>query len=130
MVRKPNTGRRAGEDYRARAVEWVELYRLAQASPDGRHCLNPEDDYEEQTFIYGDDPGPLLQALGGFARHGTFEFIDSYGIAEMLMRHELKTLRAGGLTYQNAILALAEKHHKSESTIGRMVRLLSKRDTD
>lgn len=68
------------------------------------------------------DPEPLLQALEGFAKHGTFVFIDEDEIAEMLMRHQLRALRADGMKYEAAIAELAENHHTSESVIARMVR--------
>lgn len=119
-------------------VQMIEQWRqcglsctaLAQASPDGRHCLNPADEWECQTFIDATDIEPLLLALGDFAKNDTFEFMDSFGIADMVMRHEFKELRASGQTYQNAIAELAEKHHSSRSTIERIVRSTSNRDTD
>ena len=119
MANRIKTGRRATDD-RARAARWVELYRLAQASPDGRHCLNPQDEYECQAFIDGCDPEPLLQALESFVKHGTFAVMDTF--EPLLTRIEMRELRDGGMTYENAIAKLAEEHNTSASTITRRVR--------
>ena len=130
MLRKAKIDRRAGEAERDRARQWVELYRLAASSPNGRHCLNPEDVQEEHAYIYADDPGPLLSLLEGFAKHGSFFIRDTYGIPEMILREELKVIRAGGKSYIAAIADMAEKYHCSPSKIERAVKLPSKRDTD
>ncbi len=127
MVKKEKIGRRATKEDRARAAKWVELYRLAQASPDGRHCLNPQDELECQAYIDENDPEPLLDALERFVEHGTF--VDMRDIDPLLVRIEVSDLRAGGEKYAAAIAAVAEKHHTSDSNINRML-ALSKRDTD
>jgi hypothetical protein len=119
MANRVKTGRRATDD-RARAARWVELYRLAQASPDGRHCLNPQDEFECQAFIDGADPEPLLLALENFVEHGTFAVM--HNLEPLLTRIEMRTLRDGGMTYEDAIAKLAEDHNTSESTITRRVR--------
>jgi len=129
-MRKSKTGRRADDSYRQQAAHWVEIYRLAESSPNREYCLNPEDEPEIQVFVNADDPSHLLRVLESFAREGTFEFIDTFGIKEMLMRHELKSIRASGKSYEVAVEELAERHHCSVSTIERAVRLPSKRDTD
>lgn len=131
MAFRTSIVRRAVSDDRKRAREWAALYRLAQASPDGSYCLNPQpDNPEEQAFIYANDVSFLVSLLENFAKHGTFANIDTMGIERLLMREELKTLREGGMSYQDAIAELANKHNKSESTIERMVRLPSKRGSD
>ena len=120
MAGKIKTGRRAGDADRSRAAELVELYRIAQASPGGSYCLNPEDDYEVQTYIDANDPELLLWALEQFAENGTFANLMDF--RPLLMGSELEQLRSGGMTYEDAVAALAEKHNTSESTITRMVR--------
>jgi len=120
MARRVKTGRRADVDERARAAGWVTLYRCAQASPNGRYCINPEDESEFQIFIDADDPEPLLEALGDFAEHGTFELI--YNIDRLKMRMEMNALRDEGKKYADAIAELSAKHNTSESTITRMIR--------
>ncbi|MBC7621620.1 MAG: hypothetical protein H7293_22020 [Candidatus Saccharibacteria bacterium] len=119
MARKLKTGRRATDD-RARAASWAKNYRLAQASPDGRYCLNPEDASEFQIFFDIADIDPLLQALESFAEHGTFELM--HNIEPFVMRMEMRALRSAGMTYEEAIAKLAEKFNTSESTITRRVR--------
>ncbi|MBK9442976.1 MAG: hypothetical protein IPN53_17460 [Comamonadaceae bacterium] len=130
MLRKPKTGRRASESERLAALEWVKLYRLAEASHDGCHCLNPEDEPECQTFIDVTNIEPLLRALEEFGKYGTFEFVDSTGIKRMLLRDELKRIRAGGKTYEFAIEEMAKKHNCSVSTMERAVRSTANRGTD
>ena len=49
MLRKPKTGRRANEAERQAARDLVDLYRRAQACPDGVLVLNPEKEYEIWT---------------------------------------------------------------------------------
>ena len=129
-MRKNKTGRRADDSYRQQAAHWVEIYRLAESSPNREYCVNPEDEPELQVFVHADDPSHLLRVLESFVREGTFEFIDTFGIKEMLMRHELKSIRASGKSYEVAVEELAERHHCSVSTIERAVRLPSKRGTD
>jgi hypothetical protein len=130
VLRKPKTGRRANEAERQAARDLVDLYRRAQACPDGVLVLNPEDEYEIWTYIRADDPSHLLTELESFAENGTFAFIDSVGIHAMLMRLEFKSIRAGGKTYESAVAELAVKHHCSSSKIERALRLPSKRVTD
>jgi len=123
MAIRVKTGRRASDSERQLARQWAECYRLAQAAPDKRYCLNPEDEEECQTFIYADDPGPLLAVLESFAKHGSFASIDTMGIPEMLIREELAELRQSGKRREDAILDLSEKYHRSPRTIERMVKL-------
>lgn len=120
MARRVKTGRKAAVEDRARAARWVELYFLALASPDKRHCINPEDEPEFQTFIDGTDVEPLLDALQRFSEHGTFALQDNS--EPFFVRIDMKALRNGGMNYEDAIAALAEKHNTSASTITRMVR--------
>lgn len=119
MAKRIKTGRRATDD-RARAAGWAKQYRLAQASPDGRHCLNPEDELEFQIIADVADLDPLLDALESFAQHGTFALMHDF--EPFLMRMELNALRSAGMTYEDAIAKLAEEHNTSESTITRRVR--------
>jgi hypothetical protein len=120
MAIRIKMGRRAGADDRARAAGWAKHYRLAQVSPDGRYCLNPEDESGLQIIIDVADLDPLLAALESFAKHGTFEFLSD--IRPFLMRIEMRELMSDGMTYEDAIAKLAEKHNTSESTITRRVR--------
>lgn len=119
MVKRIKTGRRAGTDDRARAAGWAKQYRRAQASPDGRYCLNPEDESEFQIIVDVADIDPLLDALESFAKHGTFELMDDFDA--FLMRLELKELRSAGMTFEDAAAKLAQKHNKSERTITRII---------
>ena len=84
MADGPKTGRRASAVERACARKWVERYRLAEQSPDGRYCVNPEAPPEEQDFIEANDPELLLQALLGFAEHGTFQAIDPLNVRRLV----------------------------------------------
>ena len=120
MARPKKTGRRAVEDDRARAAGWAKLYRRAQASPDGRHCLNPQDEWEFQIIADVADLDPLLDALESFAEHGTFELMHDF--QPFLMRIAMDELRSAGMTYEEAIAKLAEDYNTSESTITRRVR--------
>lgn len=120
MPKRIKTGRRAVDADRARAAGWAKQYRLAQASPDGRHCLNPEDELEFQIFADVADLDPLLDALDRFAEYGTFELMDDF--EPFLMRVEMNRLRSAGMTYEDAIAKLAEQHHTSESTMTRRIR--------
>ena len=129
-MRDIKTGRRADDSSRQHAARWVEIYRLAESSPNREYCINPADEREIQVFVHADDPSHLLRALENFVREGTFEFIDTFGFNALLMRHELNSIRASGKSYEIAIEELAERHHCSVSTIERAVRLPSKRDTD
>lgn len=123
------TGRLADQDERDIVAELVKLYRQAQASPDGRVCVNPEDDPEEQTNIYADDVDYLLYVLEGFVQTGTFKNTDRHGFADMFLRGDLDRLKKTGMGYTEAVNALAERHHCSPRTIERRLNP-TKRDTD
>ena len=118
MAKRIKTGRRAVDD-RARAASWAKRYRLAQVSPDGRYCLNPEDELELQIVADVADLDLLLDALERFAEHGTFELLSDF--EPFLMRVKMKELMSAGMTYENAAAKLAEKHNMSERTVTRRV---------
>jgi hypothetical protein len=120
MARRIKTGRKAGADDRARAARWVKLYRLAQANPDGRYCLNPQDELECQAFIDEADPEPLLLALESFVEHGTFAVM--HDLEPLLLRMEMNALQSDGMTYEVAIEHLAKVQKISESSIARRIR--------
>ena len=120
MAKRMKTGRRAVEADRVRAAGLAELYRRAQSSPDGCHCLNPEDEPRFQIIADVTDLDPLLDALERFAQHGTFALLDNF--ESFLMRIEMSHLLSAGMTYEEAIVKLAEDHHTSPSTITRRVR--------
>lgn len=120
MADGPKTGRRASAEERECARKWVERYRRAEQSPDGRYCVNPEAPHEEQYFICADDPEPLLQALSSFAEHGTLQAIDFRDNGRRLViRAELEQLRQAGVAYDDRIATVAEKYRRSTREIQR-----------
>jgi hypothetical protein len=118
---KSKTGRRASADARAIAGKWVEKYREAQSAPDGRVCLNPDDEHEIQTFIDVHDASILIYLLDSFSKHGTFARVDDYGVERMLLRSEFNVLRADGCTYEEAVAILADRHNCDPRTISRKI---------
>ena len=123
-MRQKKTGRRASLEERARAQELVDLYRLAEQSPGRRHCLNPKSPPEEQEFFYA-NVDELLIALEGFAEHGTFELVEAIEFDILEIHFEVKDLRENGLTREEAVAAVAEKHHKSCRQIERELKHVS-----
>jgi hypothetical protein len=121
------TGRRAGKNEREKARRLVAVYYRARASPDGRLCLNPNDDLSEQTFIDALNPNLLIWALENFAQHGTFHFMDqvvSQNIDDALhLRKEFEGLRSNGETYQHAVETLTQSHNMSKSTVERKIKI-------
>lgn len=117
---KSKSGRTANFIAREMAADLVEMYRLAQSQPNGRFCLNPEDEYECQTFIDGNDPEFLLAALENFSKNGTF--VPKIDVEPMLLHDAFRKLRVTGMTFENAVAELGSKFHKSESTIARKIR--------
>ena len=117
-MRQKKTGRRASLEERARAQELVDLYRLAEQSPGRRHCLNPESPPEEQEFFCA-NVDALLDALEGFAEHGTFECIEAVEFEILDIHFAVKDLRENGLTREDAVAKVAEKYHKSFRQIER-----------
>ena len=118
-MKKAQHPRLAGQDERARALELVTMYRLAQQSPDGRFCINPADDPIEQSFICKDDPEHLLYMLEQFAEHGTFGVTDTSVADRLVLRLQKKHLQAGGLSYYDAVAELADKRGVSSRSIER-----------
>ncbi len=120
------TGRRAGKIDREMARRLVAVYRRARASPDGRLCLNPDDDLSEQTFIGALNPNLLIWALENFAQHGTFHFIDqviSKKIDDELdLRKEFDGLRSKDYTYESAVETLVQSRGMSKSNIERKIK--------
>jgi hypothetical protein len=114
------SGRKANFIARDMAADLVEIYRLAQSQPNGRYCLNPEDEHEFQTFVDGNDPELLLAALENFSKNGTF--VSKIDVEPMLIFDAFRKLRATGMSFENSIRELSQKLHKSESTIARKVR--------
>jgi len=88
------------------------MYRLAEQSPGRRHCLNPESPPKEQEFFYA-NVDELLGALESFAEHGTFECLAAVQFDILDIHFEVKDLRENGLTREQAVATVAEKHHKS-----------------
>jgi hypothetical protein len=126
MADGPKTGRRASPEECAHARKWVELYRLAEQSQDGRYCVNPEAPHEERCFICADDPEPLLLALLGFAENGTFQAKDTIGIQRLIVRAEIGHLRNQGKNYGDTIAIMAERRHCSTRKIERMASVTDK----
>ena len=122
MADGPKTGRRASEQERACARKWVELYRLAEQSPDGRYCVNPEALPENRDFIEANDPELLLQALTGFAEHGTFQAIDPLNFRRLVIRAKLEQLSQAGEKYGDRIAEVADEYGRSTREIERWIR--------
>jgi hypothetical protein len=123
-MRQKKTGRRASPEERAYAQELIDHYRLAEESPDGRHCLNPESPPEEQEFFYA-NAEELLVVLEGFARHGTFECMEAIEFEILDIHFAVKNLRDNGLTREEAVASVAEKYHKSCRQIERELKHVS-----
>jgi hypothetical protein len=124
-MREKKTGRRASPEERALAGKIVSLYRLAEESPNGKYCINPESSPEDHEFFWA-NAEELLALLEGFAEHGTFEFIDQIEFDILDIHHAVKDLRDKGLTRENAVAIVAEKHHKSCRQIERELARASK----
>ena len=118
-MKKVKTGRRASTDDRDRARELVALYRMAEQSPDGEHCVNPNDEPELHAVVRFSDPEYLLFMLERFAEHGTFADVDTSIEDRFMLQHEMKKLRASGLSYYDALAQLEVRHGASRSTIER-----------
>lgn len=120
MSRAQKVRRRAHADDRDRARELVELYRRAQRAPDGRLCLNPDDDSNDQHWIDGTDPTILLQALERFATSGTFAL--EMDFTPLVVRAQYRELLSTGLTSTQAQERLAEQQHVDPRTVQRWLR--------
>lgn len=102
------------------AQQLVDRYRLAQKSPTGSICLNPESPEPDREY-FSAHPDELLFALEAFAEHGTFQFIDEIEWEAADMQAEFDALRESGLTYESAVTKLSDRHHKSLRTIERIL---------
>ena len=122
MASKPNKGRLATAAEREHAGDWVKLYREAELAPEGRYCVNPEAPYDEQDFIYADNPEPLLQLLDCFAKSGKFVSKDTLNIKGLVLRSEIAQLRKRGMVQGGAVQAVAEKRHLDKRTVERLIR--------
>lgn len=75
---------------------WARDYRRALEAPERSVCINPEDPYEEQTFLHADDLNEvvdrLLSLLDRFGEEGSFAppNVDfSFMVFEALYQEEL-----------------------------------------
>jgi hypothetical protein len=121
MAHKQKTGRTASQSQRDHAKRLLELHRLAEQSPDGSHCVNPDADPEEHTYVYADTI--LVHAMDQFARHGTFQNFPTSGIKRTIVRAELKRHIDESKSYGDAIYLLAQKYGCDERTIERWIRV-------
>lgn len=122
MALKPNKGRSGNEAERSHAHKWVELYRLAEQAPDGRYCVNPEDDYDKQDFICAGDTEPLLQLLECFAKSGKFVPKDTLGIEGLVLRAMVEEKRKEGTVRGGAVQAVADDRKMDKRKVERLIR--------
>ena len=121
---KASPNRRANATERKIAETWVELYRKAQAAPDGRYCLNDDVEHEEdRVFIDASDPSMLIHLLDTFAKHGKFSTKEDKGIEGLVLRAESRRLQEEGNSYYETLYAMADRYEVSSSTIERRMRL-------
>jgi len=116
-MRKTKTGRRANDREKQLAQSVIELYRKAQAAPGGLLPINAGDG--EPLFFDGNDPSEALSALEHFAKHGTFEWVDSEPADLLVLNLEFDELRESGVSYGDAVHVLAERKNMSERNIER-----------
>jgi len=115
-------GRKATEAIRSQARELVDLYKLAETSPDQRHCVNPGDAPEERDYLDFNDPRLLLSALECFANHGHFNDPFAKSVFQLVVRSEFDDLRSQDKTYGCSVEALSTRHARSTSGIERLVK--------
>lgn len=124
MKQRDKAGRRAEEDQRNIAREWVQIYEAAAAAPDKSICLNPEDEPDEQTWVGVDQvTRALVHLLKTFAENGNFIDNDTPQqlVYPWLLRWELRKLRDEGNNYLDAKEELAKRHGVSTRTLDRML---------
>ena len=121
MAQKEETERTATQSQRDHVIRLLNLHRMAEQSPDGSHCLNPDADPEEHTYVYADTI--LVDAMNQFAKHGTFEIKKSFGINRLIVTAELNQIINKGGSRADALYSLAQKYKRNERTIERWIRI-------
>lgn len=122
MPRAPKVNRTASEPLRSQARALVDLYKMAEASPDHRYCVNPDDAPDERDYLDFNDPRLLLSALECFAEHGHFNDPFARSVFQLVVRGDFDVLRSQGMTYERSVEALSTKHARSTSAIERLVK--------
>ena len=104
MAHKQKTGRTADSSQRNDALRLLELHGLAEQSPDGSYCVNPEADPGQHTYVYADTL--LVDAIKHFAKHGTLK-ISSTLVRPQIVRAQLKRHCDARKSYADAIYLLS-----------------------
>jgi hypothetical protein len=121
LARKRPSERYISEYERGLAAKLLDTYALALNSPDGRYCPNPDAPEDEQVVLRADQVRDyLLLDLERIRDYGTLHFSEVDTNA-MLIRHDVRELRASGLSYEKAVAAAAERYPVGERTIRRIV---------
>ena len=119
-VRRPVKISRAPGTERERAKYLVKLYRTALAA--GRTLvMNPDAPFEEQQRFFADEVF-LLNALEGFADHGTFDV--GVGLFALLQGFEVREalLTCQSPRYADKVQAVMDKLKVSEWTARRLIK--------
>ena len=115
-------GRSAHELLRDDARDLAELCRIVNGSPDGNYCANPDDQFEEQTWISRYQMLNYVAAyLERFAENGSFQF--PINMRKFSVREEYRSVLEKGMSRTEAIDMLMKKHNMSKSVVERTIKV-------
>lgn len=115
-------GRSASDIERETALGIVQLYRDAQASPDGKlwATINAENLEERHMYVDSTDVEPLLEVLENFSATGYFNGHDEeFRLLKLIELRNQYLNKRKRFSSEHAIEELARQHGSSTKTIER-----------
>ncbi|WP_296942259.1 hypothetical protein [uncultured Massilia sp.] len=83
--------------------------------------MNPEAPLEERAYIHADEVLEYaLRALERFGKHGD-HFRADWDINRMVIRSEVSRLRKNGLSFEEAVGAVADDLNVDDRTVSRLI---------
>lgn len=121
MLPKRKIGRLPSPEIRKEVADFAKTCREALSSPERRVCVNPDAPAEMRSYMHADKVlEHALRALEKFGEHGD-HFCADWDINRMVIRGEVKSLRKGGSSFEEAIAAVADDFDVDDRTVSRFI---------
>lgn len=121
MLPERKIGRLPKPEVRREVADFAAVCREALSSPERRASVNPEAPLEERTYIHADEVLEYaLRALERFGKHGD-HFRADWDINRMVIRSEVSRLRKNGLSFEEAVGAVADDLDVDDRTVSRII---------
>ncbi|NML61224.1 hypothetical protein HHL21_09050 [Massilia sp. RP-1-19] len=121
MLPERQIGRLPTPEVRREVADFAAVCRKALSSPERRACANPEAPVEERSYVHADEVLEFaLRALERFGEHGD-HFRPDWDINRMVIRGKVSGLRKSGLSFEEAVGAVADDLDVDDRTVSRFI---------